>query len=238
MQKSGFVYIWFDRKHKRYYIGSHWGTPHDGYVCSSRWMRNSYRRRPTDFKRRILVANILDRKDTLVTEFRFLQKIKPEELGKRYYNLTNREFNHWTTNPSSLKTVGEKIAAAPGRREKISAKATGRKHSEETKQKLSDIHSGKTLSEEHKRKISENHNRVYDEDFRQKMKLIHSNRSDKTRQKISDNNKRLQAEGQIGMRGRKHSEETKRKMSESRQRLLLANSKINNNKQELKFNAF
>lgn len=21
---SGFVYIWFDKKHKRFYIGSHW----------------------------------------------------------------------------------------------------------------------------------------------------------------------------------------------------------------------
>ena len=23
-EKYGFVYIWHDRKHKRYYIGSHW----------------------------------------------------------------------------------------------------------------------------------------------------------------------------------------------------------------------
>ena len=35
MEKYGFVYIWFDRKHKRYYIGCHWGHEDDGYVCSS-----------------------------------------------------------------------------------------------------------------------------------------------------------------------------------------------------------
>lgn len=33
--KYGFVYLWFDRKHKRYYVGCHWGTTEDGYVCSS-----------------------------------------------------------------------------------------------------------------------------------------------------------------------------------------------------------
>ena len=29
MEKHGFVYIWFDRKHRRFYIGSHWGTEDD-----------------------------------------------------------------------------------------------------------------------------------------------------------------------------------------------------------------
>jgi len=32
MQKYGFVYIWFDRKHKRYYIDSHWGKEDDSYI--------------------------------------------------------------------------------------------------------------------------------------------------------------------------------------------------------------
>ena len=35
--KYGFVYIWYDRKHHRYYIGCHWGTIDDGYICSSNW---------------------------------------------------------------------------------------------------------------------------------------------------------------------------------------------------------
>ena len=26
----GFVYIWYDRKYKKYYIGSHWGYENDG----------------------------------------------------------------------------------------------------------------------------------------------------------------------------------------------------------------
>ena len=44
MEKYGFVYIWYDKKRKMYYIGSHWGTDDDGYICSSNRMRDAYRR--------------------------------------------------------------------------------------------------------------------------------------------------------------------------------------------------
>ena len=64
MEKYGFVYIWFDKKHKMYYIGCHWGTETDGYICSSNRMKNAYRRRPKDFKRKIL-ENVNDRKTLL-----------------------------------------------------------------------------------------------------------------------------------------------------------------------------
>ena len=61
MEKYGFVYIWYDRKHRRYYIGSHWGTENDNYICSSHWMIKSYKRRPEDFRRKIIkiISNIL-----------------------------------------------------------------------------------------------------------------------------------------------------------------------------------
>lgn len=61
MEKYGFVYIWYDRKHKRYYIGAHWGHENDGYVCSSSWMKKAYKNRPEDFKRKILKKHILSR---------------------------------------------------------------------------------------------------------------------------------------------------------------------------------
>src|SRR6185312_12704168 len=97
MAKYGFIYLWYDRKHKRYYIGSHWGTEDDGYVCSSKWMNKSYKRRPKDFKRRILKTNIESKKATLEIENRWLSLIKEEELGIKYYNIYNREFGHWST---------------------------------------------------------------------------------------------------------------------------------------------
>lgn len=109
-EKYGFVYIWRDKKHKRYYVGSHWGTENDGYICSSNWMRMSYKRRPYDFKRRIIKSNISSVEEKFEEEYKWLRLIKDEELGKRYYNLNNKQ-NHWT-NTDSKKTIGEKISIA------------------------------------------------------------------------------------------------------------------------------
>jgi hypothetical protein len=108
-EKYGFIYIWRDRKYNRYYIGSHWGLEDDGYICSSRWMRASYKNRPNDFKRRILERVYTNRKDLLIKENKFLNTIKEEELGTRYYNLTKHMNGHWTTENNS-KSIREKIS--------------------------------------------------------------------------------------------------------------------------------
>lgn len=95
-EKYGFVYIWFDRKHKRYYIGCHWGTEDDGYICSSRWMKNAIHRRPQDFKRRILNRVYTNRNDMFNIEGKWLALVQPNELGKRYYNLNKTPVYHWS----------------------------------------------------------------------------------------------------------------------------------------------
>lgn len=110
IEKYGFVYLWFDRKHKRYYVGCHWGNINDGYVCSSNWMRDAYKRRPQDFKRRIIVSNICDRKEMFEIEFKYLSMIKENELSKRYYNLSKKHTNHWIITPNRLKTTRERIS--------------------------------------------------------------------------------------------------------------------------------
>lgn len=111
MKKYGFVYIWYDRKHKRYYIGCHWGGEDGGYICSSSNMKSAYNRRPQDFRRKILSRVFTTKKDLLQEEYRWLSKIKPEELGCRYYNLHNYHFNHWSTCELSLLSLREKILA-------------------------------------------------------------------------------------------------------------------------------
>jgi len=108
--KNGFVYIWYDRKHKRYYIGSHWGKEDDGYICSSRWMRNAYSRRPNDFKRKVLSRIDSQRGDLLAEEYRWLQMIDPDELGKKYYNLTKHQNGHWTTDHHKATTLSNKLS--------------------------------------------------------------------------------------------------------------------------------
>ena len=82
----GFVYLWRDKGKNRWYIGSHWGTEDDGYICSSNWMNISYKRRPQDFRRRILSRVYTTKEDLLEEEYRILQKIRKEELGIDEWN--------------------------------------------------------------------------------------------------------------------------------------------------------
>lgn len=113
MEKYGFVYIWFDRKHKRYYIGCHWGNEDDGYICSSPWMRNSFNRRPEDFKRKVITRVYTNRNDLYEEEYRWLSMIKPEELhGVKYYNIKVYHYNHWAANKESNINVKQKLSNA------------------------------------------------------------------------------------------------------------------------------
>jgi hypothetical protein len=130
--KYGFVYIWFDRKNRRYYVGSHWGTEDDGYICSSNWMRTTYKRRPQDFKRRIVKRVYSDRDALLIEETRYLSMIKDHELGVRYYNFNNKA---WDSGGSK--------------------RWRGNHHTDEAKRKIGDRHRGKTITEEHKRAVGE-----------------------------------------------------------------------------------
>jgi hypothetical protein len=115
MEKQGFIYIWFDRKRKMYYIGCHWGTEYDGYICSSNRMREAYKNRPHDFKRRIIQKNI-PRESLLEEEYKWLSLIPDREIGKQYYNHSKKHFGHWITKND------DEIRA------KCGAKNKGRKH--------------------------------------------------------------------------------------------------------------
>lgn len=137
MEKYGFVYIWFDRKHKRYYIGAHWGAETDGYICSSPWMRQAYKHRPQDFKRRILKRIYSNRKDTFIAEEKYLDLIKKEEFGKRYYNLKNIK-GHWSTDDKKRLSINEKISQSHKNDPNWGSWSIGKIHSEQTKQKLRD----------------------------------------------------------------------------------------------------
>jgi hypothetical protein len=44
------VYLWFDRKHKRFYLGCHWGSPDDGHICSSKPMLCAYAKTTEGFQ--------------------------------------------------------------------------------------------------------------------------------------------------------------------------------------------
>jgi hypothetical protein len=120
MEKYGFVYIWRDKKYKRYYVGCHWGTEEDSYICSSKWMKKSYKRRPQDFKRRILSRVYTNKKDMFEKEYQWLLLIKDNELKIRYYN-SIKGWMHWSGNPEKevevKKTISQKTKEAMQRPE-------------------------------------------------------------------------------------------------------------------------
>lgn len=180
MEKYGFVYLWYDKKHKRFYIGCRWGSENDGYICSSNWMKQGYKHRSRDFKRRILARVYTNKKDLLNEEYKWLSMIKTEELKKRYYNLHNHHFGHWTTENNI--NIRLKMSKSQKRRfkkpeeiEKMREIAKKRQFSQETKKRMSASKIGnknaignknmlgKKHSLEAKRKMSESAKKRYSE---------------------------------------------------------------------------
>jgi len=87
-KKEGFIYIWRDSKRNLYYIGSHIGSPDDGYIGSNNRLRCAYKSRPDTFKRKILEHyDSISHKELRDRENSWLSLIKDHELHRvRYYN--------------------------------------------------------------------------------------------------------------------------------------------------------
>lgn len=82
---EGFIYVWRDKVRKMYYVGSHDGTPDDGYISSSHWLTAEVRYRPQDFRRKIV--KFVSLKDLKKEEYKLINLIEDHEFGKKYYNL-------------------------------------------------------------------------------------------------------------------------------------------------------
>lgn len=92
---NAFIYIWYNRVKKMFYIGKHSGSINDGYICSSKYMKIDYNRSPHHFKRRVLEClDDTDGNQMLKAELKWLSLIKDEQLGKKYYNLKNKNFGN------------------------------------------------------------------------------------------------------------------------------------------------
>jgi hypothetical protein len=203
MEKYGFIYVWYDVWRKMYYIGCHWGNVDDGYICSSTRMRKAYRRRPNDFKRRIIQKDI-PREVLLEEEYKWISLIPKEQLGKKYYNLSKRHFGHWSNDVNSNLSTREKITKAladPEVRKKITDAVTGRTHTEATKEKIRAARKHQVFTEETRKKMSDAlsgdknpfYGKTHDEETRKRMSEAAKNRKD----------------------DRSHNEETRKRMSEA-----------------------
>jgi hypothetical protein len=213
-QKYGFVYIWRDRKKGKFYLGCHWGTETDGYVCSSDMMRKSYRRRPEDFKRRVIERVYTSRTDLLEAEYKWLQLIADDELDGKYYNLNKHHFGHWSTTERAAEIAAKTASKNRGRthteetKAKMSAsnkgKNSGKVRSAESKAKMSASRKGSTLTDEHKAKISSSL-------MNQPAEVIAKRASSNTGKTRTEGQRERMSEG---MKGIKKSDEHRAKISE------------------------
>jgi hypothetical protein len=135
------------------------------------------------------------------------KKISEAHNGKKLSEETKQKLREVNTGKKLSEETKRKIGEASKNmseetKRKISEICSGKKRSEETRRKMSESKTGKKLSEEHRKKLSE----------------ARKNMSEETKRKIGEASKGRWT-------GRKHSEETKQKIRDSKNR---KRGKVNN----------
>lgn len=85
---DAFVYCWTDIKESKLYVGWHKGTPDDGYVCSSKVLKEQYIKRPNDFTRIIIATGTVS---DMVSLESALLKADGAATNHHYYNMHNND---------------------------------------------------------------------------------------------------------------------------------------------------
>lgn len=143
----GFVYCWMDITKNKLYVGSHKGNPNDGYICSSKYMMEEYKKRPDDFVRQIIAEGV-------ITDIRWLERriLESANAATDIYFYNRRNANEkWYCTGHTEKTKRKISEAWKNRPDGNPMK--GRKHSEETKRKIGLQSAARLHTEETKRKI-------------------------------------------------------------------------------------
>jgi len=83
---ESFVYCWTDHLTNKLYVGCHKGACDDGYICSSKIMKQEYKKRPLDFSRQIIAEG--QYKDILKLEEKILKSVDAAH-NLDFYNLHN-----------------------------------------------------------------------------------------------------------------------------------------------------
>ena len=83
---EAFVYMWINKDDDRKYIGTHKGTPDDGYIASSELFLADYNESPSRFTRTILAYGT--QQEMYELETKLLLDLKTR-MSPMYYNMSN-----------------------------------------------------------------------------------------------------------------------------------------------------
>ena len=129
---EGFVYRWYDASNGKFYIGSHKGTPDDGYLGGGVLFRRAYAKRPESFTREIMYKGVNYREyEQTILDY------DDAANNDMFYNLVNHA---WGGSPKG-------IAKKESTKKKMSQAAKGVSKSESHRKAVSDSLKGKTGGE-------------------------------------------------------------------------------------------
>jgi hypothetical protein len=112
---DSFVYRWKDDPYQKFYIGVHKGCQYDGYLCSSKLVREEYRKRPGDFIREIIATGTYE--DMYLLETQLLKEVDARN-NPSYYNQHNNESPFYHQGPKSREHL-QKISLANKNSQKV-----------------------------------------------------------------------------------------------------------------------
>ena len=95
MIETGFVYRWYDTSNSKFYIGSHKGSPNDGYLGGGVLFRRAYAKRPESFIREIMYTGVNYREyEQIILDY------EDAANSNEFYNLVNQA---WGGSPKGIK---------------------------------------------------------------------------------------------------------------------------------------
>ena len=208
----GYIYLITDTTNNMKYTGKHHyhieGQLDPNYHGSGVIIKNIYKKRPETLKEEY-IKTCYSEEEMCSDEQYYIEVF--DTLWPNGYNLTEGGDGgipcEETRKKMSESRSGEKNPMF------------GKKHSEETKQKIGKVHKEKHISEETKKKLSSAlKGRIMSDEHKQKIREASKGRhhSEESKKKMSETKKGLQSGDKHPMFGKHHSEEAKKKMSLAR----------------------
>lgn len=109
---DAFVYCWTNIETNQLYVGSHKGTPDDGYVCSSKPMLEDFKNNPNVFVRQIIASGTHDDMVALETAILISADAKND---LQFYNMHNNNGKFIHNQPHTSETKSKMSIAHKNR---------------------------------------------------------------------------------------------------------------------------